>query len=65
MAGRALQADNLAMDTLAGELAFRLVAFFLRPSSLVLFGLVSLALATGLASRAYLCVEGRFASETR
>ncbi len=45
------------MESLAGELAARLVAVFMRPSSLIVYTLVPLTLTTGLGHRIYLRVE--------
>lgn len=46
------------MEIVAGELASRLVGVLLRPSSLVVYALMSIALTTGLATRVSLSIEG-------
>ena len=53
------------MEIVAGELASRLVGVLLRPSSLIVYALVSLALTTGLASQASLLIERTRSSRSR
>jgi hypothetical protein len=53
------------METVVGEFASRLVAVFLRPSSLVVYALVSVALITGLTSRVWLRIEAKLSSPSR
>ena len=53
------------MEIVAGELASRLVGVLLRPSSLIVYALVSLALTTGLASQTSLLIENTRSSRSR
>jgi len=53
------------MEVVAGELSSRLVGVLLRPSSLIVYALVSLALTTGLASQASLLIENTRSSRSR
>ena len=57
MVTRPVLADNLGMDAFATEIATRFVSVFLRPTSLVVYTVVPLALTTGLGNSIYMRFE--------